>query len=376
MFAVIEKAKVLHLPVDILCELFNVCVVPVLLYGSEIWGFENLRDVEIFHRGFMRLILKVFKFTPNAMLYGELGATDMSTIIHKRMINFWLKLKFSPLNKFSSIMCRLMSKLHIDYPDSYNFKWCCSIQSSLYAKGFSEVWNVSCIDIDYFKEIFAQRCYDIFLQNWHTSINENSQCTNYSIFKQSLQIEDYLVQLDDDAKYNIAKFRTRSHHLPVTNNRFQSNNAEDTTCPLCQNGEIGDEFHYLYKCTYFNESRNKFLPDRIYGISDIIYMRNLFEGMKRDLEKLAQFIKLIMKKFVFNRRTADTDSVSISKKNNVITTRSGRQVNPPKKLCLWLFMSLLFINSLLFNYLLFIYNAFIIYLFIHSLFICVVLLIQ
>ena len=63
-------------------------------------------------------------------------------------------------------------------------------------------------------------------------------------------------------------------------------------------------------------------------------MRSLFEGRKRDLEKLAQFIKMIMKKFVFNRRTADTDSVSISKKKNVITTRSGRQVNTPKKLCL------------------------------------------
>ena len=70
MFAVIEKAKVLRLPVDIVCELFNVCVVPVLLYGSEIWGFENLRDVEIFHRGFMRFILRVFKFIPNTMLYG------------------------------------------------------------------------------------------------------------------------------------------------------------------------------------------------------------------------------------------------------------------------------------------------------------------
>ena len=72
-----------------------------------------------------------------------------------------------------------------------------------------------------------------------------------------------------------------------------------------------------------------------------MYMRSLFEGKKRDLEKLAQFIKLIMKKFVFkfNRRTTDTDSVSISKKKNVITTRSGRQVKPPNKLCLWLFMS-------------------------------------
>ena len=73
-----------------------------------------------------------------------------------------------------------------------------------------------------------------------------------------IQIEDYLVQLDDDVKYIIAKFRTRSHHLPAANNRFQSNNAEDTTCPLWQNGEIGDEFHYLFKCTYFNESRTNF----------------------------------------------------------------------------------------------------------------------
>ena len=43
-------------------------------------------------------------------------------------------------------------------------------------------------------------------------------------------------------------------------------------------------------------------------------MQSHFEGTKRDLEKLAQFIKLIMKKFVFDRRTPDTDSVSISKK--------------------------------------------------------------
>ena len=71
-----------------------------------------------------------------------------------------------------------MSKLHIGYPDSYNFKWCSSIQSSLDTKEFSEVWNVSCIDINYFIEIFAQRCNYIFLQNWHTSIHENGQCTN------------------------------------------------------------------------------------------------------------------------------------------------------------------------------------------------------
>ena len=50
MFALMEKAKILRLPTDIVLELFEACVVPVLLYGAEIWGWENLNDIEIFHR--------------------------------------------------------------------------------------------------------------------------------------------------------------------------------------------------------------------------------------------------------------------------------------------------------------------------------------
>ena len=92
--------------------------------------------------------------------------------------------------------------------------------------------------------------------------------------------------MDDDAKYTIAKFRTRSHHLLVTNDRFQSNNAEDTICPFSQSGEIGDEFHYSFKCAYLNESRGKYLPDRMHGISDTMCMKSLFEGRERDHETI------------------------------------------------------------------------------------------
>ena len=71
MFTLREKAKVLNLPIGVVCELFDVCVVPVLLYDCEVWGFEDLKDAEIFHRKSLCIILKSFKCTPNAMLYGE-----------------------------------------------------------------------------------------------------------------------------------------------------------------------------------------------------------------------------------------------------------------------------------------------------------------
>ena len=72
------------------------------------------------------------------------------------------------------------------------------------------------------------------------------------------------------------------------------------------------------------------------------------------MKQLAQFLKLI-KKDIFKRRTLDTDSVSISSKKHVITTQSGRQVNPKETM----FMAIYWVIIHLFIYL-FIYDLFII----------------
>ena len=72
MFIVLKKAKVLRLPFDIVCELFDKCVVPVLLYGSEVWGWSNLRDVEIFHRSFITLGNLIPGFQHNKLVSAEI----------------------------------------------------------------------------------------------------------------------------------------------------------------------------------------------------------------------------------------------------------------------------------------------------------------
>ena len=45
MFSLITKSRRLALPVDIQCELFDKIVVPILLYGSEVWGYSNLLQI-------------------------------------------------------------------------------------------------------------------------------------------------------------------------------------------------------------------------------------------------------------------------------------------------------------------------------------------
>ena len=89
LYALLNKARLLRLPIDIVIELYNVCITPILLYGSEIWGYECVEDIEIFHRRFLRTIMKTYKFTPNVMLYGESGEFNMRTLIDSRMVSFW-----------------------------------------------------------------------------------------------------------------------------------------------------------------------------------------------------------------------------------------------------------------------------------------------
>ena len=134
MYALLHKAKILRLPFDIVLELYEHCVIPVLLYGSEVWGFENLHRLEVFHRQFLKLMLKTFKFTPNCMIYGETNTVDIRTKVDIRMVNFWLKLKSSKV-KISVIMNALLNKTYDDENDQ-KLRWPAKMKKYSYRGSF------------------------------------------------------------------------------------------------------------------------------------------------------------------------------------------------------------------------------------------------
>ena len=208
MFALLEKAKILKLPIDITYELFERMVLPILLYGSEVWVTSDLSKVEIFHCTFIRILLKTFKFTPNCMQYGELGVADISTNIKCHMVNFWTKLKFDDTKKISSTMYHLLAKLTQDYQEQFHFKWLDHVKDVIDKNGFSYKQNEGEININRFKYDFKKRCHDIFQHEWLDKISNKSQYDFYKMIKDSLLFENYLIELDPSDRYAIAKFRT------------------------------------------------------------------------------------------------------------------------------------------------------------------------
>ena len=295
MFGLLQKAKILKLPIDITLDLFDKMVLPVLIYGCEVWGITNLREIEIFHRKFMRILLSTYNFTPNCMLYGELGTVDISSRVSCRMVHFWAKLKFGKQDKLSSILCHVMSSLCITDPITNHFKWVKHIKEYLDQSGFGWIWDAEDIDIDVFNSMFKRRRIDIFIQKWQAEMGSNSQCSAYKLFKKDHGIENYIQKIEPIHSYNLIKFRTRTHHLPVTKNRFNEN--ADVKCNLCHTGDVGDESHYLFKCKYFSNSRKKYLPSNFQMYVNQNKCHELFKIDETKLTNLARFAKIIMSHF-------------------------------------------------------------------------------
>lgn len=104
LFPIIGISRKYDLPVDIQIDLFNMLVIPVLIYGCEIWGDYIIREVELLHMKFLKHVLYVHRYTSTDMVYGELGVYPLDITIKCRMINYWSRLIMGKNTKLSYIM--------------------------------------------------------------------------------------------------------------------------------------------------------------------------------------------------------------------------------------------------------------------------------
>ena len=56
MFSLLNKSNELGLPIDVQLELFDKTVLHVMLYGCEIWGYENIKLLESFYLRYLKYI--------------------------------------------------------------------------------------------------------------------------------------------------------------------------------------------------------------------------------------------------------------------------------------------------------------------------------
>ena len=81
MYLLFTRINNLDIPLDLQLKLFDSTVVPILTYGSEVWGYENLDMIETVHNDLLRKITRSKKSTRLYMLLGELGRLPLHITI-------------------------------------------------------------------------------------------------------------------------------------------------------------------------------------------------------------------------------------------------------------------------------------------------------
>ena len=107
-------------------------IVPILCYGSEIWGLEIANQIETVHDRFCKSILKVPIHTTSVLARGEPGLTYMYFI---RCLKYWLK-----LTRMEDFRYPKQSYLMLKNLDDCNrITWATSIRNLLCRYGFGYV---------------------------------------------------------------------------------------------------------------------------------------------------------------------------------------------------------------------------------------------
>ena len=63
MNVLFKRIRNLNIPIDLQLYLFDQVIIPIALYGCEIWGFENSQIYENLHNDFLRQIINLRKIT-------------------------------------------------------------------------------------------------------------------------------------------------------------------------------------------------------------------------------------------------------------------------------------------------------------------------
>ena len=113
-------------------NLFDKMSTPVLLYGSDIWGYEYSHVIKQVQFEYCKKILGVRGNTINCAVLGECGRRPLAVHYMSECVKYWLKLIQMPVNRYPHVCYNTLGS----YDDSGKIH----VQMLLYKHGFGHVW--------------------------------------------------------------------------------------------------------------------------------------------------------------------------------------------------------------------------------------------
>ena len=288
MYSLRRTFKEKHIPIDCQIDIFEKTIEPILLYGAEIWGFENTTLIEQYYLKTIKQILGLRKSTPNYMIYGEIGKYPITAKIKMRMIKYTIRLTKGEGKKWSEILFKAM----INDTNTNSYRWLNCIKNILRETGFPMLTH-QMYNIQRHAKTIQQTLIDQTLQELNT---DSSKCTYYKYIKDKPGMAYYLTCLSHKHTLSLMKFRTANHRLPIEIGRYTNTIRAARICPFCSS--VGDEYHYVMYCPKFNTARQRYIHTQYINRPNMYKYHALMNTDDiNQLQKLAVFTSIITNVF-------------------------------------------------------------------------------
>jgi hypothetical protein len=241
-------------------EIFDKCVLPVLLYGCEIWGSDMHSSIENVLLKYCRIQLGVGSKSPSPAVRGECGRHSLLVYCYFRCIKYWVKLISLPDENLLKSCYNMLYNLC----EAGRCNWATNVKNILFRFGFGYIWQAQWIgNPKLFLEQFRNCLYDCDIQTWNTSLTRMDKLQTLIMYKTELTSEPYLsLSIPQRIRSQLAKFRIGNHRLEIEVGRFQGTIRNERFCKLCFSVDkrfIEDEYHVLLVCPFYRELRSVYL---------------------------------------------------------------------------------------------------------------------
>jgi hypothetical protein len=237
-------------------HLFDTCVLPILEYGSEVWGTGKPNEqLERLQLRFLKLLLGVKGSTCSIAVYGEMGRFPLVLRQKVKIIQYWLRLQGLSNNKIVKQVYVMLERLDVL---GYN-TWATNVKNILYEYGCEKYWDKSFISKQECRECacdIKQAIYKNYVDNWYNTLQNYSSMRSYMYFKTEFRMESYLFNVKDrKIRKMLSKFRLSSHNLHIEKGRHtKPKTAEERRiCNYCK--VVENEQHMLTECVMYNDLR-------------------------------------------------------------------------------------------------------------------------
>ena len=228
------------------------------------------------------------------MIYVELGRFPLYIDIKTRVISYWCKLLTGKASKLSAISYKFLHGFFCN--GNISAPWVKFVKDILDKCGLSNVWTFQSVNFnnEWVIAYVKLRLRDNFLQEWNSNLENSPKALNYRLYKQIFQFENYFNILENKDIFTFCKFRTTNTKLPIATGRWNNIARENRKCQLCQENQIGDEFHYIMRCSYFHDKRESCSEKRYVTRINVLKSKEIISSKAQSkLRKLCQLIRNI-----------------------------------------------------------------------------------